>query len=184
ALPVSVRRKLEFTGYIRKREQLRGAERVRAELGIAPTAPLLLSTVGGGGDGFDLLLATAGAIPLLPHPRTALQATLVTGPRMEDGQRRRVSPAVEGPPGVQLFPFVPHLTSLIATSDVVVSMAGYNTVSEILALGRPAVLVPRVAPRREQWIRARLLARRGLVHMLAPDRATPQRLAKAVEESL
>src|SRR5262249_52301990 len=84
----------------------------------------------------------------------------------------------------RLFDFVPHLTSLIAASDVVVTMAGYNTVTEILALGRRAVLVPRIAPRREQWIRARLLSRHGLVHMLAPDRATPQRLAETVERSL
>jgi predicted glycosyltransferase len=184
ALPPSVRRKLEFTGYIRKRERLLHPALARAELGIAPGATLLLATVGGGGDGFELLLSTAAAIPLLRRQRPDLQAILVTGPLMGEDQQRAITAAVERLPDVRLFAFVPHLTSLIGTSDVVVTMAGYNTVTEILALGRRGVLVPRTAPRREQWIRARLLSRHGLVHMLGPERATPQRLAETVARSL
>lgn len=184
ALPPSVRSKLEFTGYIRKNDPVRPAEAMRRELGVSLGAPLLLATIGGGGDGCELLLATVAAIPLLRRQRPDLQAVLVTGPLMDEGQQREIASRVANVPGVRLTKFVPYLTSLMATADVVVSMAGYNTVSEVLALGRSAVLVPRVAPRREQWIRARLLARHGLVRMLEPDQATPQRLATAVERCL
>lgn len=52
-------------------------------------------------------------------------------------------------------------------------MGGYNTVSELLSLRRPALIVPRVVPRQEQLIRAQALSRRGLVRMLHPGELTP-----------
>ena len=50
------------------------------------------------------------------------------------------------------------MTQLYAEADMVVSMAGYNTVCELLSFGRNAILVPRAEPVKEQLIRARLLA--------------------------
>src|SRR3712207_5250122 len=49
-------------------------------------------------------------------------------------------------------------------------MGGYNTVCELLAEDKRTLVVPRVAPRSEQLIRARRLARRGLVDVLHPSR--------------
>ena len=36
----------------------------------------------------------------------------------------------------------------------VVAMGGYNTFCEILSFGKPALIVPRTAPRQEQYLRA------------------------------
>lgn len=63
-------------------------------------------------------------------------------------------------------------------------MGGYNTVCEILASRRPALIVPRVHPRREQLLRAELLAGRGLVRMLHPDNLAPDRLMAGVADLL
>ena len=46
-------------------------------------------------------------------------------------------------------------------------MGGYNTFCEILSFDKPAVIVPREKPRREQWIRAKQSADMGLTRMLA-----------------
>ena len=60
-------------------------------------------------------------------------------------------------------------------------MGGYNTFCEILSFDRPALLVPRTEPRREQEIRARSAEALGLVRVLseAGGRA-PGRMAAAL----
>jgi predicted glycosyltransferase len=55
---------------------------------------------------------------------------------------------------------------LIANAAGVVSMGGYNTFCEILSFDRPAILVPRTAPRQEQLLRATRASDLGLVRML------------------
>ena len=48
-------------------------------------------------------------------------------------------------------------------------MGGYNTFCEILSFDKPALIVPRTAPRLEQYIRASRAADLGLVSMLSDD---------------
>ncbi len=48
-------------------------------------------------------------------------------------------------------------------------MAGYNTFCEILSLDKRAILVPRVKPRLEQFMRAQRAAALGLVRTLDPQ---------------
>jgi predicted glycosyltransferase len=50
-------------------------------------------------------------------------------------------------------------------------MGGYNTYCEILSFDKPALIVPRVAPRQEQLIRAKRAAELGLIEMLLPEEA-------------
>jgi predicted glycosyltransferase len=57
-------------------------------------------------------------------------------------------------------------------------MGGYNTVSEILAFEKRALVVPRVAPRREQLIRAQRMSELGLLDVLHPDQLTPGALSQ------
>ena len=62
--------------------------------------------------------------------------------------------------------FDTQLEFLIANAAGVVAMGGYNTFCEILSFDKPAILIPRVAPRREQLIRAKRVAELGLMRML------------------
>jgi predicted glycosyltransferase len=139
----------------------------------------LLATAGGGGDGFDLLMTVLEARRRCPR-ELDLDCQIVTGPFMPVGDSERLRRASEGLEGVRVVDFHPDLTSVMASADVVVSMAGYNSICEILSLGRRAVVVPRVRPRREQLIRASALASRGLVRMIRPESLTPQTLAAEV----
>jgi predicted glycosyltransferase len=65
-----------------------------------------------------------------------------------------------------------------------VSQAGYNTVMEALQAGARAVLVPFAGGgESEQTLRARLLAERGLVHVVEEEVLTAATLAAAVDRA-
>ena len=72
------------------------------------------------------------------------------------------------------------MANALAGARGVVTMAGYNTISEVLQTGVPALVVPRVRPSAEQLIRANELVALGLVDMLHPDSITPERTWHAV----
>ena len=69
----------------------------------------------------------------------------------------------------------------MARAAGVVAMGGYNTFCEILSFDKPALIVPRTAPRLEQFIRAARAAELGLVAMLPEERGRdPQVMAAAL----
>lgn len=172
--------KVRFVGYLGRDVAPRRAGRP-----CAGPAEVLV-TAGGGGDGFALFAAAlraaergdAGCLDAPPR------WTMVLGPLMAEDERRQLHARAEGLPGLCIRDFDAALERRIAGSDAVVSMGGYNTVCEILSARAPALLVPRVAPRREQAIRAEALRRRRLVRTLTPDELSPARLWQAVEALL
>jgi predicted glycosyltransferase len=80
--------------------------------------------------------------------------------------------------------FVPDLQSWLGAADAVVCMGGYNTVSEVLVRGTPAVCVPRTVPRSEQLIRARALGSLGLLQVVEPERLNGATLRREVDVAL
>lgn len=67
---------------------------------------------------------------------------------------------------------------------VSISQGGYNTVLEVLDAGTPAVIVPYADDReKEQAVRARLLAARGLIHMVDNQTLTAPALAAAIDRA-
>ena len=74
--------------------------------------------------------------------------------------------------------------SILSRARVSVSQAGYNTVTDLLATGVPAVLVPFSAEgEREQSIRARVLARAGAARVIDEDRLTARVLLESVRRA-
>jgi predicted glycosyltransferase len=118
--------------------------------------PTIVVTVGGGGDGLPVLQTY---IRFLKKSRLAsvIRSVLVTGPFLPDSPLGRTMEQISGMP-VEIVSFSDRMDSLLATADGAVTMAGYNTVAELLAYRVPALLVPRVKPRVEQWLRATRLA--------------------------
>src|SRR3989442_993082 len=163
--------KVCYTGYLDQRARLRFAtaddKDPVAALGLPP-GRLALCLVGGGQDGAGLAQAFMDAE--LP-PDT--NGVLVTGPSMAAGVRRRLSRYAWSHPRRRVLGFLREPTRLLQRADQVVAMGGYNTVCEILSFEKPALIVPRVKPRREQLIRAERLCALGLVDVLHPDDLTP-----------
>jgi predicted glycosyltransferase len=140
----------------------------------------VLATVGGGFDGFRLLATLAEALRLRPLP---CRTVMVTGPLMSHAARRRLAALTAGL-DVELFRLRTDMEHVIAGARAVVSMAGYNTVSELMRARKPALLVPRTRPSEEQLIRASSLAAAGLQEMLHPDALTPAALREALDRLL
>ncbi len=61
-------------------------------------------------------------------------------------------------------------------ADRVIAMGGYNTITSILSFNKPSLIVPRITPRKEQWIRAERLADRGWISVLSPLELNHDRL--------
>jgi predicted glycosyltransferase len=173
--------KLIPCGYLRRAAPARPAHDIRRELDVGDR-PLVVVTVGGGGDGFEIIktylemLSSAGWPP-------ATHSLIVTGPLMPQGKRQALRRLAESLP-VSFMEFTADLDSYLAAADLVVSMAGYNSVCEILSLGKRALLIPRGHTRAEQRMRAMILAERGLAHLLLPDGLTPDRLHQALTRAL
>jgi predicted glycosyltransferase len=175
-LPASVRRRMVYTGYLRRTvPSTSGAP----QFDDLPEGKFLLVTPGGGGDGdglIDWVLAAYEHDPgSLPH------AVVVFGPFMMPDRQAAFAARAARLPNVRTLTFDARLEGLIARAGGIVAMGGYNTFCEILSFDKPALIVPRTKPRLEQHIRARRAAELGLVAMLPDnDSREPREMAAAL----
>jgi predicted glycosyltransferase len=161
-VPASVRERITYTGYLR---------RAASELHLTPEimgsidSQFLLVTPGGGGDGealIDLVLSAYEYDRDIPHP-----ALLVFGPFMLPETRAAFASRAARLDNVRAITFNARLESLMARAAGVVAMGGYNTFCEILSFDKRALIIPRTAPRLEQFIRTKRAAELGLLSMLS-----------------
>ncbi len=141
----------------------------------------ILATSGGGADGYPILAAGLEALELLQErrPWSDLSCTSLTGPLMPQPDVERLR-GIGKRVGGRVRVFADDHTRLLARSNAVVGMGGYNTVCDVLSFRRPAVIVPRPGPSREQPLRARILGERGLAAILPLAECTPRALADAL----
>ena len=179
--PASVRDKVRYCGYL-KRER-HSAARTLQDGPVTQAERLVLVTTGGGEDGHRLISAYADSLDAIAAAGS-VHSVVVCGPEMSPVHRKQVSIRLEGRDDVTLLEFSDDMMGLMDAADLVVSMSGYNTVCELLSLRKRAILVPRVKPVAEQWIRAERLEQLGLMRALHPDRLTPESLAAMVTQEL
>lgn len=167
ALSPSTAAKLRHVGYLDQRLRL-----VNAPVAKAPDR-FVLCCVGGGQDGARL--ARTFVETTLPP---GVRGLILPGPYMPPEIRRLLEQRAAERPGFVVLPTVTEPIGLIGRAERVIAMAGYNTVNEILSLGRPGLVVPRVHPRQEQLVRAKKLAALGLIDWLHPDDLDPASLGE------
>ncbi len=162
AVPHSVRRKMVYTGYLRR------AMPVSPPTGLdAPEEPFILVTAGGGGDGEALIDWVLRAYE--SDSRLPFRALIVFGPFLGSDRQREFLSRAALLPNVDATTFELHFEHLMKRAVGVVGMGGYNTFCEILSYDKPALIVPRQAPRREQLIRATRARDLGLCSLLVDD---------------
>lgn len=148
----------------------------------------ILVTAGGGGDGVEFLkrvlsrlrstegfASEGGASP--PH------VEIITGPLMDPADRQEICETA-GAIHAETHEFVPDMPRRMARADLVIAMAGYNTCCEILSHARAGLLVPRVAPRVEQLLRAQVLREHGLAEVVEPQQMTDGGIGEAIRRAL
>ncbi len=105
-----------------------------------------------------------------------------TGEKDLAGTRQRYAKI---PPKWRLEAFLPHLDREMAWADLVVCRAGAMTVSELIAAGRPAILIPFAeAASGHQLANARALAKAGTAVVMEEKNLTGDNVAGTLTELL
>jgi len=162
-LSQSVQKKISYTGYL--------GRNLPGDANWVPIVsldnPYILVTVGGGGDGVEIVDWVIDAYesdPGIPH-----RAIVITGPFMPPSHQQNFQDRCEKLDKVDIINFDSHIELLMERSSAIVAMGGYNTFCEILSLDKPTLIVPRSVPRLEQLIRANRAVELGLASMLDPE---------------
>jgi predicted glycosyltransferase/glutathione synthase/RimK-type ligase-like ATP-grasp enzyme len=170
-----------YCGYVVKRGPVAGVDAIRQAVGLGKPRHVFVSA-GGGGDGQSLMRSYVQAVRLL-GPRVKFGTLMAVGANAPPEILAELEAAARGLP-IRVVPFVEHSRSHMAAADLVVCMAGYNTLSEVLYLKKKALVVPRPGPSAEQRMRAELFAKRGLIDVLDPTDLSPETLAQRLVEDL
>jgi predicted glycosyltransferase len=133
---------------------------------------------GGGNDAFPLAKAFLEAFPAI-FSELGMQAVVLTGPNMPSQQRDLLRQACRTS-AVRIENGIEDAGHWIRDASAILTMAGYNSLCEILKWRKRALVVPRGGPSAEQQIRSRLFAERSLVRALGPGTPAPEQLAEAL----
>lgn len=154
---------------------------------VAPPAPIasteryqVIVSAGGGAVGQALLNATVAARPLLTKPG---KWCVIAGPNLDQTSFDALLQYATD--DLEIVRFRSDFRQLLASADVSVSQAGYNTVCDILRAGCGAVLVPFAAGgETEQTARAEKLRALGLAAVIEEAAITPLTVAACIETLL
>lgn len=167
-IPESINKKLHFTGYIpRKISKESAVDELRLQLNVMKNETLVTVTTGGGGDGFYVLdcyltmLEKMKAQSILP----GFQSVLLAGPFLSRNDKDFILERANEL-GIQSYDFFSDMETLIAASDIIVCMGGYNTICEAISSKTMSLVIPREVPRKEQYIRAQAFNREGLIEFI------------------
>ena len=180
-IPEPATQKMRYLGYLNRANDAPATES-DLTLGFEDhRKPHIVGLVGGGGDGYPLARTFLQMLALEPD---RWNGTLVTGPFLSREKRQRLVSRYGHLRHVQMIRFTSHIEDLVKSAQLLITMGGYNAVMEAMAFEKSAVVVPRVFPRREQWLRATSFERLGLLRCLDPENLNPDSLAAASREAL
>lgn len=135
--PDTIARKIRFCGYL-DIEPLVARNDIRHTLGIADQ-PLVLVTIGNGRVGFPVLETYIGALERLPNDFDIF-SLIVGGPELSPeqyeiiDQQCRIITKECSRRRLHFVRSLPQLLNYMEAADLVISLGGYNTVTEILRL--------------------------------------------------
>ncbi|MFQ5559525.1 MAG: glycosyltransferase family protein [Nitrospinota bacterium] len=178
-----IERKIRYTGYFDQKVRLNftsAKERDTSFLNLpSPAHPFVLCTVGGGQDGEAL--ANSFATASFPGETVGV---LIAGPHMAPEKREFLKQQALKNPRLRVIEFVAEPTVLMQQAECVISMGGYNSVSEAISFRKKALIVPRIHPRKEQLIRAERLEELHILDMLHPKNLNAHALTDWMQKSV
>lgn len=150
------------------------AKEARESFGLNPDRPTLL-VVGGSLGAKTLNESLEAGIRRLAD--NGIQVIWQTGKNFGD----RGPKAAKGLRGVVVTPFITDMAAAYRAADLVVGRAGAGSISELQALGKPAILVPSPNVAEDhQTHNARALSDRGAAVLVTDDDARGHLVAEAI----
>ncbi|HBB37776.1 MAG: UDP-N-acetylglucosamine-N-acetylmuramyl- (pentapeptide) pyrophosphoryl-UDP N- acetylglucosamine transferase [Candidatus Magasanikbacteria bacterium GW2011_GWD2_43_18] len=121
-----------------RKEILSGSkEAAMKQFNLNPTLPLIFVTGGGTGS----LRVNQLVVEAVQHLKGFAQVIHLTG---RDRPQELVQRAVKHFAYYQIFPFfTDEMKDVYAAADIIISRGGFGTITEIAALGKPAILIPK-----------------------------------------
>ena len=131
-----------------------------------------------------LLESVLGAAHLLqgqiPH-----EFHILAGPLMPEETYNRLQTLAAASGNVRFSRYTPDLAAVLKSAELSVSMAGYNTVMDILSSGVRALVYPVTSNGdQEQSVRAEKLARMGVLDLIQSEELAPEKLAQKLRAAL
>jgi UDP-N-acetylglucosamine--N-acetylmuramyl-(pentapeptide) pyrophosphoryl-undecaprenol N-acetylglucosamine transferase len=100
-----------------------------------------------------------------------------------DSRVRELYQSIGAAEAAEVVPFINDMPSALACADLVIGRSGAGAISEICAIGRPVVFIPYpYASGDHQYKNAASLVEHGAALCFRNEEATPERLARAIDE--
>ena len=107
------------------------------------------------------------------------------GPLMPENAYHRLQTLAARYGNIRLSRYTPDLAAVLKSAELSVSMAGYNTVMDILSAGVRALVYPVTSNGdQEQSVRAEKLARMGVLDLIQSEELVPEELAQKLVAAL
>ncbi len=168
------------TGFVSPVPKKDARQTMRKKLGLANETALVVASAGSGSVGFPLLKAAMEGFGILSEKREAY-LHLFTGPYLAESQFDHLKDRAGKCAAVERF--TPDFLSYLSAADQSVSMAGYNTLINVLATGVPALVLP-FDQNREQGMRAQRFSVKAPIRILEKEDLEPEIMAQIMEETL
>jgi predicted glycosyltransferase len=180
-VPAALVNMLRYTGYV-ARPAAATRQEARAQLNLEAQARIVVASFGGGQGIEHLWQAILNA---LEHIAPSFDlAYFAAGPYLEAGAYARLQNAVALHPNWHWTRLLDPLPVWMQASDLFIGSGGYNSLSEVLATGTNALIIPRQLNEREQLLHATSLAKLQALRLLDLETALHEDIAPVLEMCL
>ena len=167
----------DFAGYVTGFEPVVDREKLRAELGYAPTEQVCVVTVGGSGVGGHLLRRVIDAFPKAKAHVPGLRMVVVAGPRIDPA-------TLPSHDGLEFHAYVHDLYRHLAACDLAVVQGGLTTSMELTANRRPFLYFPLRHHFEQNFHVRHRLERYGAGRCMDFEADGPDEIAAAIAEEI
>jgi predicted glycosyltransferase len=174
-----------YTGYVVQQKNPNTTEAHHLPL-TEQGQPLIVASNGSGQylTGQMLLETVLRAAQVL-QSRIPHEFHVFAGPLMPEETYNRLQALARESRNVRLSRYTPDLAAVLKRAEVSVSMAGYNTMMDVLSSRVRALVYPVTSNGdQEQCVRAERLAREGVIDVIRTEELTPEELARKLERTL
>lgn len=160
-----------YTGYVTKTSRVKINNRARKNR--------ILTTTGGGRDGYRIINAAINAAELMPY----FKFYLVCGPFMPEEEKNKIKKSSASLKNVKVNDYVTNLKNKLKNYDLVICASGYNTLIETINNQRRCISIPRKKSY-EQLERAKGFAKIKLLSLIYESDLSGKILSRKIKQLL